>query len=226
MPKIEPFEKDSDSYDAWFDRHRDIFDAELQVVRLLMPPFEKGVEIGVGTGRFAVPVGIEEGVEPSKKMAEKAEKRGVRVHAGTAENLPLPDEKFDLALMVTTVCFLDDILQSFREAHRVLKKGGYLMVGFINKDSELGKKYQRKRRKSRFYKEAVFVPAETVLEKLQNAGFKTTASGQTLIPGEPPSVIREGFGEGSFVVLKSVKTGSPQEADKNHECEKERIYEP
>ena len=67
------------------------------------------MEIGVGTGRFAEPLGFREGVEPSPAMAERARRRGLEVTDGVAENLPLPDATYDVALMVTTICFVDDL---------------------------------------------------------------------------------------------------------------------
>lgn len=39
---------------------------------------------------------------------------------------------FKFVLFVTTVCFLDDINKAFREAYRVLKKGGRLIAGLID----------------------------------------------------------------------------------------------
>ena len=70
MPKIEPFEKYSAAYDKWFDNHRDLYAAELEVVRRLIPPARaEGIEVGVGSGKFAAPLGIKIGVEPSKKLA-------------------------------------------------------------------------------------------------------------------------------------------------------------
>lgn len=59
--------------------------------------------------------------------------------------------------MVTVICFLDDVLQAFKEAYRVLKPGGYILVGFIDKESVLGRQYMEKREKSLFYQDAVFL---------------------------------------------------------------------
>ena len=46
------------------------------------------IEIGVGTGRFAAPLGIKVGVDPSMTMLTYAAKRGVLGLQGTAEALP------------------------------------------------------------------------------------------------------------------------------------------
>ncbi len=43
-----------------------------------------------------------------------------------------------------------------KEAGRVLKRGGRLIVGEINKDNHLGRFYEAKKEKSGFYKIATF----------------------------------------------------------------------
>ena len=107
MPKIEPFEKYYNEYDKWFDNHIDFYLAELEVIRRLIPsPRAEGMEVGVGSGKFAAPLGIKIGVEPSQKMASKARIQGIEVHSGIAEELPFPDDHFDFVLMVTTICLL------------------------------------------------------------------------------------------------------------------------
>jgi SAM-dependent methyltransferase len=164
------------------------------------------VEIGVGTGRFALPLGIAIGVEPAPKMAEFARKRGVEVHDGVAEALPFGDDRFDFAVMVTVVCFLDDVAGAFREARRILKAGGVLVIGFIDRESELGRIYERKREQSIFYRDATFYSVSDLVRLLHEAGFADFSYRQTLFPGETTDqTIREGFGEGGFVVVKSHK---------------------
>ncbi len=206
MPRTAPFEKYSDEYDEWFEKHRDLYEAELEAIRqLLPPPGAEGLEVGVGSGKFAAPLGIKIGVEPSEKMAIKARKQGINVYPGVAEKLPFPDGRFDFVLMVTTICFVDDIVKSFREAFRVLKPNGCIIVGFVDKESELGKQYQNKREKSKFYKEATFFSTQEVLKYLKEAGFRIEKIRQTLIPGQSPKTILDGFGKGAFVVIKGVK---------------------
>ncbi|MCK9276253.1 MAG: methyltransferase domain-containing protein [Syntrophales bacterium] len=208
MPKIEPFEKYSAEYDKWFDNHSDLYAAELGAIRQLVPPSgAKGLEIGVGSGKFAVQLGIKVGVEPSEKMASKARLQDLEVHAGVAEKLPFADELFDFVLIVTTICFVDDVGKSLREAFRVLKTGGSIIVGFVDRESELGKQYSQNRENSKFYKYATFYSTPEVLRHLKESGFVITNVLQTLIPGEVPKTILEGFGRGSFVVTKGMKVG-------------------
>jgi SAM-dependent methyltransferase len=165
------------------------------------------VEIGVGTGRFAAPLGISIGVEPSPGMAELARQRGIEVLEGVAEALPFADNSFDYALMVTVVCFLDDVAKAFREARRILKPGGTFVVGFIDRESELGRIYEQKKEQSIFYRDATFYSVSDLVVLLHKTGFVDFSYRQTLFPGEPTDVnVCEGFGTGSFVVIKTHKS--------------------
>ncbi len=206
MAKTSVFDKQAAEYDAWFDRHCLLFQAELAALRSIVPATGHGVEIGVGTARFALSLGISIGVEPSPAMAELARRRGLDVREGVAEALPFNDESFDFALMVTVVCFLDDVYGAFREAWRILKPGGAFVVGFIDRESELGRTYEQKRGQSVFYRDATFYSVNDLVMLLHEAGFSDFSYRQTLFPGERTDVtVREGFGDGSFVVIKGHK---------------------
>ena len=209
MPKTGPFDKFPSRYERWFDRNKYVYQSELNAVRELLPKRGNGIEIGVGTGRFAAPLGISCGVEPSEEMAGISREKGIEVIQGVAENLPLEDGSFDFALMVTTVCFLDDVAAAFAEVYRILKPGGSFITGFVDKQSRIGRLYQLRKERSRFYGEAVFYSAAEVISYLMQAGFRDFESAQTLF-GDISEVteiqtVREGFGEGSFVVIRGTK---------------------
>ncbi len=209
MPHTGPFDENASGYDDWFVRNESAYRSELDAVRRLLPECTRAVEIGVGTGRFAVPLGIELGVEPSEAMAQLARMRGVRVLKGVAEDLPLDDASYDLVLMVTTICFLDDVRRALAEADRVLVDGGFLLIGFLDRETELGSSYERKKSKSPFYKEATFYSSEDVLSELRRAGFGDLTSVQTIFkqPGdsEEQAPVEPGHGRGLFVVVRARK---------------------
>jgi SAM-dependent methyltransferase len=209
MPKIEPFERYAGRYEAWFERNRVVYESELRAIRTLLPENGEGVEIGAGSARFAAPLGIKVGVEPSGKMRELARARGIEVVNGVAEALPFTQASFDFVLMVTTICFLDDVNAAFREAARVVKPAGALVIGFIAKDSPLGTLYQQHKAGSVFYHVANFYAVDEVILHLKSAGFKGFTFTQTIFHAlqeirevEP---VKPGYGEGSFVVIKGVK---------------------
>ncbi len=210
VAKIEPFEKYSKEYDEWFIENWNIYQAELNVIKSLIPSDVSGVEIGVGSGRFALPLGIKIGVEPSNKMAEISRKKGIQVYEAVAEQLPFNNKTFDFALMVTTICFVDDIVKSFQEAHRVLKNDGFIVIGFIDKESELGKQYQLKKEASRFYRNATFYSVNEVMNFLTKAHFEDFLIKQTVFSSRSDELnhVKNGYGKGSFVAIKAKKSTS------------------
>ncbi|MCK5793622.1 MAG: methyltransferase domain-containing protein [Anaerolineales bacterium] len=206
MPKTAPFEQHSDAYDAWFQKNSTLYTAELATIRQLIPAAEaQGLEVGVGSGKFAAPLGIKIGVEPSQKMADKARALGINVYPGVAEALPFPDDSFDFVLMVTTICFFDDPQKALKEAFRVLNSDGCIVVGFIDKESTLGRQYAAKREGNRFYQDANFLSTQEVQQYLRDAGFVVEKIRQTLIPGASPETILDNFGSGAFVAIKGIK---------------------
>ncbi|MCK4466922.1 MAG: class I SAM-dependent methyltransferase [Desulfobacterales bacterium] len=209
MPRISPFEKYAGQYEEWFVENRWVYEAELRAVKAMLPVGGHGVEIGVGSGRFAGPLGIKIGVEPSKRMREIAQKRGIQVLDGVAEELPFDDAGFDFVLMVTTVCFVDNIRKALLEAHRVLSHGGFLIIGFVDRNSMVGQTYLDHQNENVFYKDATFFSVDELDELIGQAGFKDLTFKQTIFKtlsrttrDEP---FKPGHGEGSFVVIRGRK---------------------
>jgi ubiquinone/menaquinone biosynthesis C-methylase UbiE len=198
MAKIEPFEKYEEQFEDWYERNKLTYESELKAIKEQLPKSNNGIEIGVGTGRFAAPLGIKVGVEPSSKMRAIAQQRGIKVVGGVAEALPFDDSQFDFALMVTTICFLDDIEIAFKEVYRVLKPNGCLVIGFIDKDSPIGKLYNQHKEDNVFYKIATFYSIKEVISCLKQTIFHEIAEIKDVEP------IKDGYGEGSFVVIKAM----------------------
>jgi len=210
VPKAAPFERHHARYEAWFDKHEAAYHSELLALRPFVPWEGRGLEIGVGSGRFAAPLGVECGVDPSPAMLAHARARGIDGVEGVAEALPFAAASFDHALVVTTICFVDSAAAMLSEAARVLRPGGRLVIGFIDRDSPLGQQYLAHQQESVFYREAVFFAADDVAGRLETAGFAVTAWGQTLTRPLPAiqaiDPLRPGRGEGSFVVVVAEKT--------------------
>jgi ubiquinone/menaquinone biosynthesis C-methylase UbiE len=209
MSKFKAFDRNSQKYDEWFDKNKFIYESELQAVKELLPRSKNGVEVGVGTGSFCSPFAIKLGVDPSKEMGKIAQKRGIKVIEGVAESLPFTDSKFDFVLMVTTICFLDDIEKALKEANSVLKPNGFIIIGFIDAESPLGMFYDEHKNESKFYKQATSYSVKEVIRHMENAQFKDFTLRQTLFQSSEEikniEPVKEGYGEGSFIVVRGTK---------------------
>ncbi|WP_406655922.1 methyltransferase domain-containing protein [Methanolobus sp. ZRKC2] len=207
--KESPFNIHAKKYDRWYEEHHAVYESELEAIREVLPEIvpEKSLEIGVGTGRFASALDISYGLDPSEKMLEIAKKRGIELIRGVAEELPLKNSSVKLVLMVTSLCFTDKE-RTLREIRRVLIPGGELIVAFIERDSPLGEEYRKKAPRSSFFRNANFYTTTEIISNLKENGFQEYHIRQTLF--KPLSEIKvyekpeEGFGKGSFVVIKAI----------------------
>jgi SAM-dependent methyltransferase len=209
MVTSETFEEYALEYDQWFERHKIEYALELKAIRELLPETGEGVEIGAGTGRFTQPLGISLGIEPSEAMRSIASGRGVNIIDGSAESLPINDHSYDYALLVTAVCFLGALDIAFKEVSRILKANAFIIIGLIDGNSVLGKKYEAKKSESKFYKNATFHSVDEIEKELKVVGFKHFETVQAILPGDVDETsgeeIKQGHGEGSFVVLRAQK---------------------
>ena len=209
MPKITSFEKNFDLYEAWFENNQYVYKSELKAVKEFIPQSGEGIEIGIGTGRFAIPFNIKQGIEPSKEMAKIANEKGIEIISGVAENLPIDDNSFDFVLMITTICFVDNVKKSLSEIYRILKSTGKVIIGFVDKNTKLGEIYIKNKEKSKFYKEATFFSTDEITSYLNGTGFNNLKYNQTVfgllneITEEQD--VKQGYGEGSFVVISGEK---------------------
>jgi len=209
MAKTKAFDENTERYDTWFERHASLYRSEVAAVRDLLPARGKGLEVGVGTGRFAGPLGITCGVEPSAAMRETARARGIDAVHGVGEHLPYPDSYFDFVLMVTTICFLDDVGAALAEAFRVTRPGGCMVIGFVDRESDIGRTYLEHKHENPFYADAEFFSTDEVSRYLEDAGFSDPVFRQTVFEGpggaEEVETPREGHGLGSFVVVRALR---------------------
>ncbi|MDD4907614.1 MAG: class I SAM-dependent methyltransferase [Candidatus Omnitrophica bacterium] len=202
------FDKHYRKYDAWYDQHKFAFLSELEAVKKVLPRTGRGLEIGVGTGRFAASLGITMGIDPARQMLKIARKRGVNTRLGSGEELLFGDKTFDYVLIIITLCFVKNPKKVIAETSRILKKNGRIIIGIIDKESFLGKFYRKK--KSAFYKGAKFFSVQEVTDLLKAGGFGRFSYYQTIsiFPDIMKSVEqpKKGFSRGGFVVIAGRRT--------------------
>lgn len=120
-------------------------------------------------------------------------------------------------LVVTTICFVDRPREMIAEAGRVLRPGGMLVIGFVDRQSAIGKAYAEHAEESVFYSEARFFSVAAVADLLRDGGFRIRSWCQTLfrpLPGiteiEP---VRPGTGRGAFIAV-AADGGSDEDAER------------
>ncbi|MDY0360665.1 MAG: class I SAM-dependent methyltransferase [Desulforegulaceae bacterium] len=204
MAGEQAFKENYKRYDKWFEDNTLLYETELEALKKFVPKSGKGFESGVGTGKFAIPLKIQYGIDPVKEMFDKAIENGVKTVCAKGEKIPFKDNCFDFALAVTTICFYDDILLAFKEIKRVLKKSGTFVLGFVDNGSWMGKIYREKKHENPFYKDAVFYSVDEVKELLLLAGFKDIEFYQAIFEDNPKK-IEKGYGQGGFAVIKGIK---------------------
>ncbi len=205
------FDKNVTEYEIWCEKYNEVYLSEVAALKeqfLKLPENIHGIEVGLGTGRFAQPLGIKVGFEPSEEMAKMAMKRGIEVMDGVAEKLPYGDLNFDFILFAT-ICYLNEIKLALAEAHRVLKNNGNIIIGFLDKNQSIAQQYLEKRHRSTFFRHATFYTVNRINKLLKEAGFKDMEFNQTLFGNldeiKEVQMPTKGFGAGSFVVLKATK---------------------
>jgi len=209
MDGVAVFDKHADQYDHWFDENQQIYQAEVNALRRFIPEAGFGIEVGVGTGRFSTPFGIRIGVEPSRNMAQIAKTRNILVCQAVGERLPFGDGQFDFALLVTVVCFVKDVAPLLHEVRRVIKVGGKVIIGFIDKDSALGQLYESRKDTDKFYKEAHFYSVPEIVALVRQVGLGELQFCQTIIgfPNHSATAypVCAGYSEGAFVAVSAIK---------------------
>jgi SAM-dependent methyltransferase len=141
MEPWESFDRYVGEYDAWYEKSKPAYESELLALKTFRPKNQeklKTLEIGAGTGRFASALGTGLGLEPARAMAELAKQRGLEVMLGVAEFLPFKGQQFDLVLTVAALAFFENPNQALREALRVLKPGGQIITGILDRDIPQG----------------------------------------------------------------------------------------
>lgn len=102
-------------------------DAELAAVLEALGPTKDLLEAGVGTGRFAVPLGERglkvTGIDISLEMMRRAREKGVeRLIRADLHHLPFPDRSFEGSLIIHVLQLIPEPLPALAELGRVSRQ--------------------------------------------------------------------------------------------------------
>ncbi len=185
------FDVYAERYDSWYARNRFAAESEVLVLRELLVR-RPALEVGVGTGFFSSRLGVEFGVDPSARMLAKAVCRGVECTRGVGEHLPFRSSCFRTVLFIVTVCFMEDPLRGFTEAHRVLLDNGVLIACIVPSSSPWGKLYRQKAAAGHpIYRAARFYKVSKVATMASKAGFTIKRVIATLKTPPPANHVEE-----------------------------------
>jgi len=226
MHKRYNFDLEADTYDDFYNTQpgRDIDFLEKKLIRQFLEQFKQKeiLEIGCGTGHwsafFAENGFTVNGIDVSKKMLEKAIEKKIPNATFTqalAEELPFKKHSIENIACITALEFMNDITKAITEMHRVLKPGGILLVGALNKNSFQGKN----KNASEVFKDAHFFFFFQLYNYLLNFGIPETAGcvvqdiKGNILDLDPMIVTEEQCAEeGAFLVgiVKKTKTANPK----------------
>lgn len=202
----------SEEYDSWYESKEGIplYKSELLCLKPLIDNCILPIlEIGVGTGRFAKWFPEAVGIDPAFNALKLAQQRGIQVVQAVGEMLPFRDETFGSVFIIFTLCFVQNPLAVLKEAERVLKKKGSIIIGFIPKGSPLGTFYEEKKKQGHpIYSHARFYSLEDLENMFNNCELKISKVKSTLLqePQENPHVempINGFFKEAGFICIEA-----------------------
>ncbi|MEI9909877.1 MAG: class I SAM-dependent methyltransferase [Bacteroidota bacterium] len=124
-----------------------LYDAALDIMK--PADHDSILEIGFGNGKFFEKIfskanGLRlTGIDFSEKMVEEAKKNNaaswatglLQLYKGSSDQLPFPDNSFDIIFCINVVYFWDPAAPHLKEIYRVLKPGGKFYSVIRSKES-------------------------------------------------------------------------------------------
>ena len=155
---MEIFDSSAKSYDSGYESRMGAYVDWVETeLAFSLFPHEKGMrvlDVGCGTGNQSIKLarmgmqvtGIDKSIKMLEIAGEKAREKGnlsVDFQYMDAEKLEFEDDSFDGVISITAFEFLPDPEKVLKEMFRVVKKGGSILIGTINRDSSWGEMYTR-----------------------------------------------------------------------------------
>ena len=182
------FDEIASSYDCWYTtslgRFADEAETALAFVLFAVRPGELILDAACGTGNFSLKlarkgaqvVGVDLAPGMLAVAQEKAVREGLPVSLVQADLccLPYPANHFDGVICMAAFEFIPEPQTAFNELIRVLKPGGSLLIGTINRESVWGALYKEQAQKGdSIYRRARFMSLKELID-LDRANLERT----------------------------------------------------
>lgn len=164
-------------YDAYYNTEigKKVNEIEEKLIANLIQDIPKTemLELGCGTGHWTN-IFTQKGfsvsaMDISDEMLKYAKQKNINAKflKANSEDIPFPDNSFSNVSFITMIEFVNDQNKVFKEIYRVLKPGGYLILGCLNKHSEVGKNKEN----DDTFRNAKFLSKQELELKLNNFGI-------------------------------------------------------
>lgn len=156
----------------WFVAKRRYIQTYLSLIS--WPKSTRILDIGCGTGRnlkLLSRYGQAQGVDYSPQAIKFCQNRGLLIKKASADNLPFQSNSFNLVTLFDVLYHrgIKNDLKALKQAHRVLKSGGYLLLTDCAHQFLYGPHDQAQHARQRYSK-------KELLEKASKAGFRLKRS--------------------------------------------------
>ncbi len=197
------FNNEAADYDSWYTtkmgKHVDWVETQCAFGLLQGRKGQKILDLGCGTGNFSIKLAKQDysvtGIDISTEMLRIARKKSnqealnINFRRMDACNLDFADQSFDGAISMAAFEFIKDPARAMDEMFRVVKVGGFVLLGTINKDSKWGEFYRSEKiRQNSVYHYANFKTIDD-LKELKSESLQTISSCLFLPPDTKPEDI-------------------------------------
>ncbi|WP_347838986.1 class I SAM-dependent methyltransferase [uncultured Draconibacterium sp.] len=176
------------AYDAYYQtaagKEVDEIEEKLISDALKKVPGGKMLELGCGTGHWTA-LFVNEGfdvvaTDVSDVMLKEAFAKGLdaEILKADAEALPFKNESFDVLASVTMMEFVNSKEKVLEEVMRVLRPGGWLLLGCLNGNSQLAKNAAN----DPVFKNAAFFVPDSLKKALSKFGTPELTAGVHFAP--------------------------------------------